>query len=130
MSKLTQMRTKKPRYGFEERVELDPQAAWEIFKALPNGTVMDFARDLKERGVKISYDTVARWARRGRWRERRSRLRTFGHPEVLHFILLGFPRRYTAFCVSESLGTRKREKPTRGSSDSWKRHSGKILGLL
>ena len=62
-------------YAFNGRVDLDPEQAWEIYRDLPEPTASECARVLQERGVKVSYDTVARWARRGKWRERLERVR-------------------------------------------------------
>ena len=63
------------RYAFNDRVALDPEQAWEIYRDLPEPTARECARILQQRGAKVSYDTVARWARRGNWRDRVEQLR-------------------------------------------------------
>jgi hypothetical protein len=63
------------RYAFDARVDLDPEQAWEIYRDLPEPTARECANILQQRGFKVSYDTIARWARRGKWRERVERLR-------------------------------------------------------
>jgi hypothetical protein len=67
--------TDKVRYAFEGRVDLEPEQAWKVYRDLPEPTVRACARVLWDRGVKVSYDTVARWARRGNWRDRVEQLR-------------------------------------------------------
>lgn len=76
----------KIRYTFDQRVDVDPEQAWEIFRDLPEPSAKECARVLQERGGKVSYDTVARWVRRGNWREKVEQLRAIagvGNPRDL-----------------------------------------------
>ena len=63
------------RYAFDGRVDIEPEQAWEIYRDLPEPTARECARILQQRGFKVSYDTIARWARRGEWRKRVEQLR-------------------------------------------------------
>lgn len=62
-------------YAFNGRVDIDSEQAWEVYRDLPEPTARECARILQQRGLKVSYDTVARWARRGEWRKRVEQLR-------------------------------------------------------
>lgn len=71
-------------YAFNERVDVEPEQAWEVFRDLPEPNAKECARILQQRGLKVSYDTIARWARRGEWRKRVERLRAvtgLGNPK-------------------------------------------------
>lgn len=63
------------RYAFDGRVDVEPEQAWEIYRDLPEPTARECANILQQRGEKVSYDTIARWARRGNWRQRVEQLR-------------------------------------------------------
>jgi hypothetical protein len=62
-------------YAFNERVDIELEQAWEVYRDLPQPNAKECARILQQRGFKVSYDTIARWARRGKWRERVEQLR-------------------------------------------------------
>jgi hypothetical protein len=62
-------------YAFNERVDIEPEQAWEVYRDLPEPNAKECARILQQRGIKVSYDTIARWARRGEWRKRVGQLR-------------------------------------------------------
>ena len=67
-----------PHTGAFTKVDITHEQAFELYCELPDMPLRAFARELNERGIKISNALVGRWSAKYRWQHRRSALRDEG----------------------------------------------------
>ena len=72
-----------PLTGAFEKVAITHRQAFDIYCKLPKLSLRAFARELNERGIKISYGLVGRWSSKYKWQHRRAALKNEGPVGVL-----------------------------------------------
>ena len=72
-----------PLTGTFEKVAITHKQAFDIYCELPKLSLRAFAKELNERGIKISYALVGRWSAKYKWQHRRASLKNEGPANVL-----------------------------------------------
>ena len=72
-----------PLTGTFKKVAITHAEAFDLYCELPHMSLRAFARELNERGIKISYALVGRWSAKYKWQHRRAALKNEGPAGVL-----------------------------------------------
>jgi hypothetical protein len=72
-----------PLTGTFKKVAISYTQAFDIYCELPHMSLRAFAKELNERGIKISYALVGRWSARHKWQHRRAALKEEGSAGML-----------------------------------------------
>jgi hypothetical protein len=72
-----------PLTGTFKKVAISNTQAFDIYCELPHMSLRAFAKELNERGIKISYALVGRWSARHKWQHRRAALKEEGSAGML-----------------------------------------------
>lgn len=75
--------TRDPLTGAFKKVAITHKQAFDIYCELPKMSLRAFARELNERGIKLSYALVGRWSSKYKWQHRRAALKDEGPAGVL-----------------------------------------------
>ena len=72
-----------PHTGTFPKVAITHAQAYELYCELPDMSLRAFARELNERGIKISHSLVGSWSAKHKWQHRRAALREEGQAGLL-----------------------------------------------